>query len=668
MKNYIIAILTVVSTCLSVLSQEVIGVDSLKFPWYRPSINKIQFYNSNALKDFSNAIKDIDKEQVTILHLGDSHIQSEIPTGQARQLLQKKYGEAGRGLIFPYSTAKTYSSIYYTSKHEGDWSSAKSMKLPPSLPLGILGMTARTEDSTASFTVTLNTKVPSHFKKIKIYCDKTYDAFDIKLITDNIEVPVNVYSDSTESSYLLVDMPTIAQKITLKISKTSAVQKYFQFYGMDLVSEKNSGINYHSSGVGGARFRSVLALTHFSKQIQSINPNLVIIDFGTNDFLYDDSIKSSLEQEIKAVVGKVRVATPLASIVLCSTQDLYYKQKNIKSTEKFSKLISKLSKELECGFWDWYSISGGANSLKMWLNEGLSRQDLIHLTNSGYKVKGKLMYDAIQNSIDLFRGQSVPSQLVLDYSKFKMFNSADFFASNPVESTVEPVLSDVDKNINISDYKQTEAELALLTKQSDNQSERLSGLIKTLNKEIISEKISVTSEVIAKVEPKIIEEPVQTRKLENDNSKKQSLEVITLSKEIIAEKTITPEVKATKKKIITEKGLVEEVDTLVNKKTQSNLQIIKEEEKEKIAEEINAKSKAEQLKAEQSTVSPSTVIKNVVKKKTPVKPKSIVYKVKKGDCLGVIADRHNVTITQLKRWNNRLTENLQIGQSITIQK
>ncbi|NDF60929.1 MAG: hypothetical protein EB100_07590, partial [Crocinitomicaceae bacterium] len=254
---------------MTVFSQEVIGVDSLKFPWYRPSINKIQFYSPNALKDFTNAMKDVNSEQVTILHLGDSHIQSEIPTGQARQLLQKKYGEAGRGLIFPYSTAKTYSSIYYASKHEGEWTSAKSMKLPPSLPLGVMGMTARTQDSTASFSITFNSKIPHHFKKVKIYCDKTYDAFDIQLITDNHEIPVNVYSDSTESTFLLVDVPSIAQKITLKITKTSPQQSYFQFYGLDLISDKNAGINYHSSGVGGAKFRSVLSLTHFSKQIQS---------------------------------------------------------------------------------------------------------------------------------------------------------------------------------------------------------------------------------------------------------------------------------------------------------------------------------------------------------------------------------------------------------------
>ena len=61
MKNYITTILIVISTCLTVFSQEVIGVDSLKFPWYRPSINKIQFYSTNALKDFSNSILTINK-------------------------------------------------------------------------------------------------------------------------------------------------------------------------------------------------------------------------------------------------------------------------------------------------------------------------------------------------------------------------------------------------------------------------------------------------------------------------------------------------------------------------------------------------------------------------------------------------------------------------------
>jgi LysM repeat protein len=151
-------------------------------------------------------------------------------------------------------------------------------------------------------------------------------------------------------------------------------------------------------------------------------------------------------------------------------------------------------------------------------------------------------------------------------------------------------------------------------------------------------------------------------------SKKQSVEVLTLSKEVIAEKVINSDIKTSSKKIITEKGLVEEIDTIITQNPESKQQIINDEEKEKIAEEINAKSKFEQQKIDQSKVNPAPVAKTVVKQKATVKPKSIVYKVKKGDCLGVIADRHNVTITQLKRWNNRLTENLQIDQIITIQK
>ena len=321
-------------------------------------------------------------------------------------------------------------------------------------------------------------------------------------------------------------------------------------------------------------------------------------------------------------------------------------------------MLNDLSKELQCGFWDWYSISGGANSLKMWLNEGLSRQDLIHLTNSGYKVKGKLLYDAIQNSIDLFQESKLPSQIVLDYSKYKMFNSTDFFASNPEVNSSEPVLSDVDKNINIGDYKQNETEL---TKQTESSSEGIGKWIKSINKEVIKDNSMSLLETITVVE-------INNNLKEDFKVDKEVIvlnkEVVTPSKEIITEKKVVKDNKTAFKKIVTEKGLVEVIDTIIPEKLETKNEINQVVEKEKLAEEINAKSKVEQ----QNNTTVLYAKQLVVKKKVPFKPKSIVYKVKNGDCLGVIADRHNVTITQLKRWNNRLSENLQIGQSIIIQK
>ena len=67
-------------------------------------------YNSNALLPFFQSLKrleSLEENQVSILHFGDSHIQADGFSGVVRTELQKKYGSAGRGLVFPYRLAKT---------------------------------------------------------------------------------------------------------------------------------------------------------------------------------------------------------------------------------------------------------------------------------------------------------------------------------------------------------------------------------------------------------------------------------------------------------------------------------------------------------------------------------------------------------------------------------
>ncbi len=46
----------------------------------------------------------------------------------------------------------------------------------------------------------------------------------------------------------------------------------------------------------------------------------------------------------------------------------------------------------------------------------------------------------------------------------------------------------------------------------------------------------------------------------------------------------------------------------------------------------------------------------------------IIYRVKSGDTLGHIAQRHNVTVAQIKRWNNLKSDMLQIGQRLKIER
>jgi hypothetical protein len=83
-------------------------------------------------------------EGFTVAHFGDSLVQGGYAAEIARSRLQSIGGSAGRGMVFPYSIAKTYSQNDYKSTFSGEWATANSIQQTPRLPLGVSGFVART--------------------------------------------------------------------------------------------------------------------------------------------------------------------------------------------------------------------------------------------------------------------------------------------------------------------------------------------------------------------------------------------------------------------------------------------------------------------------------------------------------------------------------------------
>jgi membrane-bound lytic murein transglycosylase D len=75
---------------------------------------------------------------------------------------------------------------------------------------------------------------------------------------------------------------------------------------------------------------------------------------------------------------------------------------------------------------------------------------------------------------------------------------------------------------------------------------------------------------------------------------------------------------------------------------------------------------AQKAMGEETAASDSTAVKPAPKP-APA-PKSQVYTVRKGDTLNLIARKYGVTIAEMKKWNPKLTDRLQVGQKITIKK
>jgi LysM repeat protein len=62
------------------------------------------------------------------------------------------------------------------------------------------------------------------------------------------------------------------------------------------------------------------------------------------------------------------------------------------------------------------------------------------------------------------------------------------------------------------------------------------------------------------------------------------------------------------------------------------------------------------------------IITPPVKPIVKTKPKFKIYKVKNGDTLSEIADKHHIGLSKLKKINNLRSDTLQIGQSLKIPK
>ncbi len=374
---------------------------------------KIQCYSNEALNTLSNHFENVSKDKLVIIHYGGSHIQAEYPTTVARRNFTEKFGDGGRGLIFNYGAANTYSSINYTSTHKGKWKYSKSFQSRnKQLPIGVCGMVVESIDSNGSLHFKFKKKIEKQKFKIHVFFENDSISNDMNLLIDSVLI--------SKESHQLTYFPYGAsfnydQPITtidLKIQKKSSGTR-FRFYGISIEKEENSGVVYHSTGVGAAPFKSVLILDKLEDQAKILQPDIVLLDFGTNDILYTNKIDAKLESQVVKAIQKFRAINPNMLIVLTSTQDLFYKGNPITAGIEFRDLMDSIARKNNCLFWNWYDISGGLNTIRDWIQEGYAQKDHIHLTKKGYEVKGQLLYESFVNTLDQFKKNQSITELTV---------------------------------------------------------------------------------------------------------------------------------------------------------------------------------------------------------------------------------------------------------------
>ncbi len=361
----------------------------------KPDYNYVEFGDSVEFRKVKQGLEQAKTKGFVVAHFGDSHVQPDFSTAELRRILQGIGGDGGRGMIFPYSIAKSYSHSDYKSSYTGNWESANSMHTTPKIPLGVSGFVSKTQDSAATFTITITKPLPIGPKTIKLICENPNNAYTIKLSLNNKVIR----GKASESNVMLYQSPVSFDTLSVEISKVKFTDEPFQLYGLVLESG-TPGVICHNLGVGGARFDAIQQQKLFKSQIGILNPDLFILDWGTNDIIAGNAIPTGLRENIIATINLIRQLFPNSAIMLTSVQDMNRRGRNITSAKTFSAFIREIALEKKCLFYDWFRVSGGARKMKKWVAAQYAGKDNIHLTVKGYRLKGQLMGQAFLNSLD----------------------------------------------------------------------------------------------------------------------------------------------------------------------------------------------------------------------------------------------------------------------------
>jgi lysophospholipase L1-like esterase len=342
---------------------------------------------------------------LNILHFGDSHIQADFLPNRMRYLLRGEHTnwtEGDRGLIFPFTIAKSNNPHSYIVDYSGEWSSIRNSLSTGNTDLGLTGMSISTSD----FRATLKISQPqtgyttSPFTRIRVFHSVGENVPEIVLKeSDNL-----LHQITNESfGYTLFLLKKPMDSLSFIFDFTNNKLQEISIYGISLETG-HAGSTYSALGVNGASVKALLKSNLLEKQLIVMNPSLIILSYGIND-VYTNFNAFEFESDYTILIQRIRSSLPNVPILLTTPGDaMKNRTQTIKEFSQLIEIIHRVASNNDCAIWDFYDVMGGKSSINQWLQVGLANNDKLHFTRKGYEIQADLLFEAlIQNYLNTIR-------------------------------------------------------------------------------------------------------------------------------------------------------------------------------------------------------------------------------------------------------------------------
>jgi lysophospholipase L1-like esterase len=322
-----------------------------------------------------------------VVHYGDSPTTADLITGDIRSILQERYGNAGHGFILPGKPWAWYQHTGVRVEGSG-WQMVPASHFEARDGMFGLGGVSFTGGANAQSKIVFENAAYTRFD---FWFLRQPDGGVLTVTANGAELArIDTSGEAGRADFAAVESATPASKLELHVT-----QGHVRLFG---VTSENAltGLVYDSIGLNGA---SVTVLSrmfnpaHWAAELQHRRPDLVIINYGTNEADFADFIEKQYEKELREAVRRVRAALPRTSILIMSPMDRGHRNgagaiETMPTIPRLIEIQRRVAKDTGCGFFSTYQAMGGEGTIARWYaaQPRLVSADFIHPYPAGGKI------------------------------------------------------------------------------------------------------------------------------------------------------------------------------------------------------------------------------------------------------------------------------------------
>ena len=380
-----------------------------KFPVLDPTRVMDRFYRALHQAEGKSGV-------ARVLHYGDSPTTADMITSDVRALLQRHFGDASHGFCL---IAKPWA--WYG--HKGLDSQASGWLIDPAnqptIKDGLFGLGAVSFRAGPGARARIRLRDSTH-KRIEVAYLQQPDGGQVRITADGQDLGVLRTDGEKRTAFAPFALPPESNEVVFTVLSGPV-----RLYGVSF--EKDSpGLIYDSLGVNGASVTMLaknMSQAHWRDQLQHTKPDLVIINYGTNESGYPQFIDTVSEQLTREVIQRLREAVPEAAILIMSPMDRGTRQTagEIGTVPGIPRLVAiqqRVAQATGVAFFNTFEAMGGVGTMGRWYEAEprLVGADFIHPMPAGARIVGGLLYQALLDGYNKYKLRLIEEKLMASES------------------------------------------------------------------------------------------------------------------------------------------------------------------------------------------------------------------------------------------------------------